>query len=235
VYLVDTVAPVSDVDVRLKSAFAVQLQGWRDALDAGVQRVGWKLGVGDAERIGEEIAVGHLTGATMLAPGSAFDSSDVCSLNADAEIALEFGCEVAPDVDERAAREAIVAFATALELVDLGEQHGPAEAIVASNIFHRAVAFSPFRAELPDASVEGRLIVNETVRATAWASTDLTDRVRAAARVLGALGERLQAGDRLITGSVVQVAIDPGDHVVADLGALGRVGITIARKASATT
>jgi len=41
------------------------------------------------------------------------------------------------------------------------------------------------------------------------------------------MGERLEAGDRIITGSVVQVPIKGGDQVTADLGPLGRVEITI--------
>ena len=35
------------------------------------------------------------------------------------------------------------------------------------------------------------------------------------------------AGDRLITGSVVQVPIKVDDHVVADLGPLGQVQLSI--------
>jgi hypothetical protein len=31
----------------------------------------------------------------------------------------------------------------------------------------------------------------------------------------------------MITGSVVQVPLEPGDEVVADLGPLGRIGLTI--------
>jgi hypothetical protein len=42
------------------------------------------------------------------------------------------------------------------------------------------------------------------------------------------LGERLEPGDRLITGSVVQVPLGDGDRVIADLGSLGRVELAIA-------
>jgi 2-keto-4-pentenoate hydratase len=52
---------------------------------------------------------------------------------------------------------------------------------------------------------------------------------RQAAHLLEAVGERLRPGDLLITGSVVQTAVRPGERVVADLGALGRVEATIAR------
>jgi hypothetical protein len=41
------------------------------------------------------------------------------------------------------------------------------------------------------------------------------------AELLAAVGERLIKGDRLITGSIVQVPVRAGDRVVADLGSLG--------------
>lgn len=56
---------------------------------------------------------------------------------------------------------------------------------------------------------------------------NIADRVGAAARLLGAMGERLQAGDRIITGSVVQVPVKVGDQVIADMGVLGRVPLVI--------
>ena len=42
-------------------------------------------GIGDAERIGDEIALGHLTSATVMATGERFRGSDARALNVDAE------------------------------------------------------------------------------------------------------------------------------------------------------
>jgi 2-keto-4-pentenoate hydratase len=47
-------------------------------------------------------------------------------------------------------------------------------------------------------------------------------------RVLRASDERLEAGDRVITGAVVQTSVSPGDGVVAAIEGLGRVELTIA-------
>jgi 2-keto-4-pentenoate hydratase len=218
---------VEHVDHRAQAALELQLRARRRALDAGARRVGWKLGMGDAERIGGHIAVGYLTSDSVLEPGATFDRAGGASLSADAEIALELGRDVAPDGDPDAARAAIAGYGAALEIVDLGDADEGAEAVIAGNVFHRAVAFGGFRAELPPQTT-GRLVVNGQVRAAAAAPLDLAGRVCEAARVLRSVGERLRAGDRLITGSVVQVAIGPGDTVVADLGGLGDVGVTIA-------
>ncbi|HSK35940.1 MAG TPA: hypothetical protein VLA80_04320, partial [Actinomycetota bacterium] len=68
---------------------------------------------------------------------------------------------------------------------------------------------------------DGRVVGSAPVAA------DVTDRLGAAARVLAAAGERLQPGDRVITGSVVQVPVRPGDRAAADLGPLGRAELSI--------
>jgi 2-keto-4-pentenoate hydratase len=192
---------VHDVDQRLVAATERQLR------DRKGVRVGWKLGIGDRERIEDEIAVGHLTSATPLEPGSTYSSKKGELLHADAEVAVEIGN------DGRIARHG-----AALELVDLRSPPDTPDDVVAGNVFHRAVAFSSQQAALPAGGVEGRLIVNGEVRAAGWSATDLVEKVAAAARILAAVGERLEAGDLVITGSVVQVPVARGDRIEADFG-----------------
>jgi 2-keto-4-pentenoate hydratase len=73
-------------------------------------------------------------------------------------------------------------------------------------------------------------MVNDAVRGTAPLSRDFVDLVQVVATLLGAVGERLRAGDALITGSVVQLPVEPGDEVIADLGPLGRAAATVSRR-----
>jgi 2-keto-4-pentenoate hydratase len=213
------------IDPRLESALAAQLADWRAALANGAERVGWKLGIGDRERIGGPV-IGHLTSASLLRDGSDYEAAEG-ALHADAEVALEMGRDLGANADEDEARAAIARYVAALELVDLAEPPVEPEAIVAANVFHRAIVLSSGVEALPLAGVEGRLIVNGEVRASAPAPADVADRVLVVARLLDAMGERLRAGDRIITGSVVQVPVAPGDTVVADLGALGSARATI--------
>jgi 2-keto-4-pentenoate hydratase len=133
------------------------------------------------------------------------------------------------DLNDPAAAAAIAGVGVALEIVDLARPPDDPESVVAANIFHRAVAFGPFQPARPAGKIRGRLLVNGRTRASASAppADELTGRIKAAARLLGAMGERLEAGDRIITGSVVQVAVTVGDQVVADLGPLGRVDLSI--------
>jgi len=215
---------MADVDPRLRSAVEAQLSAWRAALEGGAERVGWKLGTGDRERIGPGPVVGHLTSATQLVPGGVFDAAGASALHADAEVALTLARDVPPG---DAADDAIARYGVALELVDLGGSDDP-EQIVASNVFHRAFALGSLDRPPPvPASVTARLLVNGDVRGEAAAAHDQAELVQAVAEVLGAVGERLRAGDRLITGSVVQVPVQPGDEVVADMRGLGRVRVMV--------
>jgi len=204
------------VDPLLRSALDLQLRDWRAALQSGAERVGWKLGMGERERIGPGPVIGHLTSATRLEPGAVFDAAAVAALHADVEVALEIG----PD--------GIAGYGAALELCDLASPPDNAHDVVAANVFHRAFALGPVDRAAPGAEVEGRLIVNGELRDSAPVERDLPGLVAAVGQLLGELGERLEPGDRLITGSVVQVALNDGDRVTADLGPLGRVDLTVA-------
>jgi hypothetical protein len=201
------------MEPRLISALQVQLNSWRTALAGGAQRVGWKLGMGERERIGNGPVIGHLTSATRLEAGGSYRGAGDRCLHADAELALELGTE-----------GAIVGYGAALELVDLGGSEDP-EAIVGSNVFHRAVVFGPMRPVL--AGTEGRLLVDGHVRDRASLRDDYPQIVAHVAQVLAAVGERLLPGDRLITGSIVQVPVAAGEHIVSDLGPLGCVEVLI--------
>jgi 2-keto-4-pentenoate hydratase len=205
-----------------------QLARRREVLAAGARHVGWKLGVGERERIGGSIAVGYLTTATLLESGGTYrDDRHGDDLRMDVEIAVELADDVDPHGGVAAARNAIGGYGAALEIVDLAPVLGNAEAIVATNVFHRGVAFAPGRPALPK-PVRATARVNGTDRGVADAALPLVDHLATAAQILNAVGERLARGDRIITGSLVQVAVASGDDVVADLGALGAVRLTIA-------
>ena len=165
--------------------------------------------MGDREGIGGHIAVGHLTSPSRLHDGDTFHDGSP-HLHADAEVAVEIGTD---------------RYGAALELVDLAPLDGEPDSVVAANVFHRAVAFSALRTGLP--FVEARLIVNGEVRAAAPAPTDLSRRLADAEALLAAVGEGFEPGDLVITGSVVQVPVAPGDEVTADLGELGAVTLRV--------
>ena len=97
---------------------------------------------------------------------------------------------------------------------------------MARNVFHRAFVLGPLDRGGTE-GVRGRMVVDGRLAAEAPARADHAELVLAAARILVTVGERLQAGDRLITGSVVQVPLAPGNEAVAQLGPLGAVGVRV--------
>jgi 2-keto-4-pentenoate hydratase len=149
------------------------------------------------------------------------------ALHADAAVAIELRAEVPASAGRARIADAIAGYGAALEIVDLGSAGDPPEAIVASNVFHRAFALGGLGGDTLARSAAARMTIDGSTAAHAPVTQDHVDLVHATAVLLEAVGLRLEAGDRLITGSVVQVAIAPGDAVVADLGPLGRVELRI--------
>ena len=204
-----------------------QLARRRDVLGAGATHVGWKLGVGDRERIGGSIVVGHLTSAACLGNGGEYRVDGLAAdLRVDAELAVELRAAVDPTAGTESARAAIGAWAPALEIVDLAPVLGDPTAIVATNVFHRAVAFGEWQPGV-DEAIRGVVRINGRERRAREAPTNVAERVLAGARVLDAVGHRLARGDRLITGSIMQVPVVAGDEVEADFGSLGAVRLRV--------
>jgi 2-oxo-3-hexenedioate decarboxylase len=213
-----------EVHPRLVAATGIQLGVWRALLAGGAGRVGWKiaLGIDEVEAlVGSDPALGHLTTATLLDPGETFHGAGALrELRAETELAIEVGADAT-----------VAGLAVALELVDTGRPPNGLEAIVAANVYHRAVAFGPTRrdARTPAADARARLLVGGAVRETSSLVADPDETVGAIGRLLEAAGERLLPGDRILAGSACHVPVEPGDAVVAEIDGLGAVDVTIAR------
>ena len=208
----------------------VQLARRAQLLSGGARPLGWKVGINVRRirgRLGiERPVVGFLTDAGLVADGGSLPVGDGYVL-AEAEVAVELGVDVPPDVAASAARDAIAALLPAIEVTTPPDLSLPIEQILAGNLFHRAVAFGP-RVEA-DAPGEGRLIVNgeETARIDAdTTNAQLGKMVAVVARRLADVGEALRAGERIITGVLVMPPrVAAGERVRLDLDALGGVEI----------
>lgn len=218
-----------EVHPRLLAALEVQLQRRRAVLEQGGRHVGWKIG-GDIPEV-EEVtggapAIGYLTSASWLPDGAVYRADPGAALHADTEVVIELGRDVAA-FDAAGAAAAIAGVAVGLELVDLARPPGGLEGVVAGNVFHRAFALGPTTPVPLPLHAEARSIVNGRVRETGRARGDLVETVRTVARLLEAAGERLRRGDRILSGSVTQVAVAPGDDVRAEIRGLGSVNLTV--------
>src|SRR5205809_319869 len=88
-----------------------QLARWRRRIAGGAARVGWKIGFNSpaAQRqLGlDGTVVGHLTQATVLAPGTSHSLAGSHLVSAEPEVAIHLGRDVPAGAGGEAARAAI--------------------------------------------------------------------------------------------------------------------------------
>jgi 2-keto-4-pentenoate hydratase len=189
---------------RVVGALRAQVESWRALLSDGGTRVGWKLAY-DIPEIddvtGGAPVIGHITSATVIEPAGVFDGATV-TLRAETELAIEIGDH-----------GAIAGVGVALELVDVARPPHDMEAIVAGNVFHRAVAFG--------AMLEG-------ARQPTSVEVDMCAAIATVEELLGTVGERLLPGDFILAGGLTHEPVAAGDVAEASIDGLGSVAITIA-------
>lgn len=198
-----------------------QLAHWRAALRSGAQRVGWKIGF-NAPPVQEALGlphsvVGHLTTATLVGADGSHSLAGARNPLAEPEVAILVG-----------PNHSIAGLSAALEVIDMDAIPGAPDEmprVIEHNIFHRAVAIGPAREQ--DSPGEATFSVDGAVAATADASAvDLPATVALVARILEEAGEKLEAGDRIIAGTLTPPQpVRPGGTAALDLGALGSVDI----------
>ncbi|MBK9610426.1 hypothetical protein [Candidatus Amarobacter glycogenicus] len=224
----------------IASGMARQLAAFRSALDAGMPRVGWKIGINDPaaqQRLGlGATLVGWLDGRRVLPQGQPYRPPAGSKPRIEAEVAVRLASDVPAGADLDDARAAIAAVAPAIEFVDAAKPLSPLDALLASDILHDGVLFG---SELPLAAASGLVAQGFPAVKLNGAPArnglpgrypeDLAEVVAHVANVLAENGEALQAGDRIICGSYIDpFDIVPGDEVVADFGPLGLAAFHVA-------
>ena len=206
--------------MRLEEAYQRQLHHWRATLDSGASRLGWKIGINVPavqEKLGlERSVVGHLTTATLIGADGSHSLTGTQGPKVEPEIAIVMG-----------ANGEITGLAPALEVVDMDPSISDAGEIVAGNIFHRAVAIGSSGKADSGKGIEAVLSINgEKVQSADAGSFELHEIVALVDDTLRSAGESLDAGDRIIAGSLTTPAeVAPGDRASVDLGPIGRLEI----------
>jgi 2-keto-4-pentenoate hydratase len=210
--------------VSVERGTAALLTRRRLILSKAAEPVGWKVGF-NVPAIQEKLGIdaplaGFLTSNGLIEDGAEW------SLGSDGDVIVE--SEVAVELGDDA--RSIVALLPALELADPPDLEQDVETILAGNIFHRAVAFGP-RVET-DAPGVARILVNGSAQHeidAERAGANLQAMVDAVAARLEAADERLQPGDRIITGVLAPPhKPEPGDTVRLELEAVGGVELRFA-------
>ena len=226
------------LDPRIARGMAAQLELRRQRLAAGEQPIGWKVGFGapaamDKLGTGRPL-VGFLTDRGLIPDGARVAIGDWVAPMFEAEI----GVQLADDVPLRASRDevraAVRGVCAAVELADVFPPPSDPQEILAGNIFHRHVMLGA----LDTARQDGRGITARITRGRteevgrtdnpAELTGEVVEVVRLTAELLEASGERLRAGETVITGSVIPpLPVLPGQYVQAELSPLGRLAVEL--------
>jgi 2-keto-4-pentenoate hydratase len=225
-------------DPRVVRGMRVQLDLRRQRLAGGDKSLGWKVGFGAPAMlkqlgIGGPL-VGFLTQNARVQPGGSVSLAGWAKPVAEPEIAVHIGRDVPADADCDAAAAAIAGISPAIELVDVHTPPRDPERILAENIYQRHVVLGgtgPARAGSKPDGLTCRILRRgkESARTSdPQANTgQWVEIVRHVAHVLAAFGERLRAGEIIITGSVVPpLALEPGEADIAfEVDPLGDVAV----------
>jgi 2-oxo-hept-3-ene-1,7-dioate hydratase len=196
-----------------------QLARRAEELAGGATGIGWKIGF-DTPAIQQhfglsDAVVGYLTDTRVVAPGATVSLDGWVAPAVEVELAVRVGDD-----------GAITGLGPALELVDLDISFDDIEPVLAGNICHRGVVFGP---EVPGAdpmAMAASVTKEGTVVAEGRLTKDPAVTVEFARAYLTAHGSALEAGQRIICGSVVPpVSVAPGDALDVSFGPLGTLQI----------
>jgi len=203
------------LEQNLRIALREQLKDAGAALDAGASRLGWKAGFGTAaamQKLGTEgPLVGFMTDSTLAPAGTAFDVSGWRKPVLEAEVAVRLAADLPAGTGTGDIEAAVDAVGAAIELVDLGGATDDAAAILAANVFHRAVLLGELIERPAGDSLDSvRIDVlpaggPEVLGADpAQVLGELTGVLAGLAELLESSPDGLRAGDIIITGAAVK-------------------------------
>jgi 2-keto-4-pentenoate hydratase len=230
-------------DSRIVRGMTAQLERLDAALGEGERPLGWKVGFGSPaamERLGIDAPlVGHLVSGARIGSGGVVSLDGWSNPIAEPEVAVHMGEDLPDKADRETAVRAIAGLGPAIELVDLYPPPEDVEEILACDLYQRGVVLGPMDRSRHGGSADGlvgRVCVGEREQATddVTAMTgDLIDLIRHVAGVLAGFGRRLEAGQVVITGSIVPpVGVHPGDRLRFELDPIGAVAVRFAATAS---
>jgi 2-keto-4-pentenoate hydratase len=213
-------------DPRVVRGLSAQLASRRARIEAGDAPLGWKLAFGTPatmERLGTAAPLtGYLMRSGLVERNSEYAIGGWANPVLEPEVAAYVG-----DDGE------IAALGPAFELADVDRPPEDPEAILAGNVFHRAVMLGPSVPGASPAELKGRVARSgadaHIVDDPEAANGEIAPLVRHVAELLPAFGEELRPGDVVICGSIVAPPMPaaPGDEVDFELEPVGRLSIRL--------
>jgi len=227
-------------DPRIARGMVRQLMRWHERLKAGANAIGWKVGFGTPESM-ERLKitaplVGYLTDEAVGRPGETLSVAEWRKPIAEPEVAVYMGKDLAGGASRETAIAAIAGLGPAIELVDLDEPPDDIVSILSGNIYQRRVLFGPRDNSRARCVLDG-LVASVLRNGAEFAATselqaltgDYVDNVRHVADMLAAFGERLSAGQVVITGCITgPLFLEPREDIEFKLDPVGSVSVRFA-------
>src|SRR5579871_523331 len=210
-------------DPRITRGMQKQLSQRRARIAAGEKPLGWKVGLGAKaamQRLGLTMPlIGHTMQTSLLANGATVSVAGWAQPVAEPEIAVHMATDLPGGASRAATMAAIGALGPAIELVDLNPPPSDVEAVLAANILHRHVVLGPADKSRAGAKLDGLagIVFRRGTQVARQADVqenvgNIVDIIAHVAGTLAAYGEKLSAGDVVITGSLVPpVVLDPDE------------------------
>jgi 2-keto-4-pentenoate hydratase len=223
-------------DPRVVRGMKAQLDERRARIAAGERPLGWKVGLGAPAALQRlELrgpVVGFLMQGALLPSGGTASFAGWTRPVAECEIAVRMGCDLGGGASPAEALAATKEIAPAIELADFDPPPTPdtIDAVLAGNIYQRHVVLgAAWRRGGGTAGLVSRLLRRGAEAARTSEPEALTgklaDIVALVANTLAAHGERLSAGDVVITGSITPPIVLERDetgltHALDPIGAV---------------
>ena len=230
------------VNPLIKKGMTAQLATRRARIAAGEKPLGWKVGLGSPtmmQKLGLRAPlIGFLMQRALLASGSKVSLRGYIKPVMEPEIGVRMARDLPGGVTAKAAAAAIKEIMPAIELADLDPLPAPdnLDKVLEGDVFQRCVLLGA--STRVGGSTEG--LTSRLIRrgAEMARSTDpealtgkLIDVVAHVANGLAAFGEKLSAGDIIITGSITPpVMIEPDETEIAHaIDPIGEVSVRFSR------
>jgi 2-keto-4-pentenoate hydratase len=225
---------------RYRNGMDAQLAALDDALEGGMPRAGWKVGINVPEVLEalglRHPGIGWLSGHDVHRSGDTIRIAADRRLHVEPEVCLRVRDRISPELSPTEALSRVSGAAPALELVDYAKPAGDLDRVVSHSMFHAGLVVGRWQPVeltsglgrgLPRLSVPGEPVQQPR---SDLVPGDLGRLLLFVSEFLAAFGWSLEPGDRVLSGSYTAraVPLSPGSTVDADFGPLGRMTLLVA-------
>jgi 2-keto-4-pentenoate hydratase len=223
----------------LDDAYRIQLGLIERRIAQGERHIGWKVGL-TAKAIQQQFGFYEPVFGCILETypsGHVFGASELINPGFETELCIRLASGFEGEVSSAQLREAIDMIHPSFEIIETrGDFVNQIPLALADNAQQRAVVLArpvPLTPDMLFDEVEARVEINGREVATGLGSAVLGNPLNSIswlAGKLGQYGQRLRAGDIIMTGSFVrQFPLSAGDLAIAEFSGIGGVEVGIAK------